>query len=333
MCRLLLLTGRYLPRITSNRFVSPSPILPSSAYPVATQNQHALILCIINGDELVFNREFMIQGYQGGRAAAQQLTQRIAAQLSSEEVHVYGRLSFWITIYFNKAELAEDLSASNICPLEQFHSFVTVSCHDCAFRLWPFTCRLRVSHTHRLGLQPLTQVTATNHWTPKYRVSSISQAICFNSTLDRISSDIHILAPDIACLLWRFVPFHQPPSLKIHIVQQPGYDPSTHMGLFSALDRDDILGKISLLYPSQPVADSVTEMPNPFTLPRLILDGLFLPEKPPRAPKKLAPLTTGSYSSVTSNGGLISPQSPDRSPGRPIDPSLVSLFACFLLSR
>jgi hypothetical protein len=69
----------------------------------------------------------MLQGYQGGRAAAQQLTQRIAAQLSSEEVHVYGRLSFWITIYFNKAELAEDLSASNICPLEQFHAFVTVS--------------------------------------------------------------------------------------------------------------------------------------------------------------------------------------------------------------
>ena len=95
------------------------------------------------------------------------------------------------------------------------------------------------------------------------------------------------------------------------------------MGLFSALDRDDIIGKFSLLYPSQAVADAVSEMPNAFTLPRLILDGLFLPEKPPRAPKKLAPLTTASYNTVTSNGGLISPQSPDR-PGRPIDPSLVS---------
>ena len=99
------------------------------------------------------------------------------------------------------------------------------------------------------------------------------------------------------------------------------------MGLFSALDRDDMLGKISLLYPSQTVADSDSEMPNSFTLPRLILDGLFLPEKPPRAPKKLAPLTTGSYSSVTSNGGLISPQSPDRPLGRPIDPSLVSFLS------
>jgi hypothetical protein len=115
---------------------------------------------------------------------------------------------------------------------------------------------------------------------------------------------------------------------------QSGYDPSTHMSVFSALDRDDILGKISLLYPSQAVADGISEMPNSFTLPRLVLDGLFLPEKPPRAPKKLAPLTTGSYSSVTSNGGLISPQSPDRPPGRPIDPSLVSHLAfCAVIFR
>jgi hypothetical protein len=108
------------------------------------------------------------------------------------------------------------------------------------------------------------------------------------------------------------------------VLVQSGYDPSTHMSVFSALDRDDILGKISLLYPSQAVADGVLEMPNSFTLPRLVLDGLFLPEKPP---KKVAPLTTGSYTSVTSNGGLISPQSPDRPPGRPIDPSLVSHLA------
>jgi len=108
-----------------------------------------------------------------------------------------------------------------------------------------------------------------------------------------------------------------------------GYDPEAHMGLFTALERDDLLGKISLLYPSQAVADAVSEGPNAFTLPRLILEGLFLPEKPPRAPKKLAPLTTGSYSAVTSNGGLISPQSPDRTLGRPIDPSLVSKTCAF----
>jgi hypothetical protein len=105
-----------------------------------------------------------------------------------------------------------------------------------------------------------------------------------------------------------------------------GYDPAIHMGLFTSFERDDVLGKVSLLHQSQATADTISEQGNAFTLPRLILDGIFLLEKPPRAPKKLAPLTTGSYISVTSNGGLISPQSPDRSLGRPIDPSLVSKF-------
>jgi 3-deoxy-D-manno-octulosonate 8-phosphate phosphatase KdsC-like HAD superfamily phosphatase len=89
-------------------------------------NQNALILCIINGDELIFDREFLVQGYQGGRAAAQQLTQSIAEQLSTEEVQVYGRLSFWITIYLNKAQVAEDLVGNNLCSQEQFQGFLTV---------------------------------------------------------------------------------------------------------------------------------------------------------------------------------------------------------------
>jgi hypothetical protein len=245
-----------------NRQISSSDFFKS--------NQHALILCIINGDELVFNREYMVQGYQGGRAAAQQLTQRIAAQLSCEEVHVFGRLSFWITIYFNKAELAEDLSANNICPLEQFHAFITGFTHA--------SPRFTTVDTG-YGYEPLDA-----------KIQEYLQTYTY-----------------------------LPQTLRVFF---GGYDPSTHMSVFSALDRDDILGKISLLYPSQAVADGISEMPNSFTLPRLVLDGLFLPEKPPRAPKKLAPLTTGSYSSVTSNGGLISPQSPDRPPGRPIDPSL-----------
>jgi hypothetical protein len=92
-----------------------------------TQNQNPLILCIVNGDELVFNREFLNQGYQGGRTAAQQLTQAIAEHLSKEETQVYGRLSFWITIYLTKSELAEDLSANNICTQEQFQAFLAVS--------------------------------------------------------------------------------------------------------------------------------------------------------------------------------------------------------------
>ncbi|PPQ77359.1 hypothetical protein CVT25_010941 [Psilocybe cyanescens] len=198
-------------------------------------NNNALILCIINGDEFVFNRDLLNQGYQGGRTAAQHLTQAIAEQLSGEEVHVFGRLSFWITIYLNKAELAEDISGNGICTQDQFQAFLSNIFKSSLVSLKLFVSSLEVSNT--------------------------------------------------------------------------------------ALEKDQMLGKIVVLYTSH-TQDNNNDRPNVFSLPRLVLDGLFLLEKLPRAPKKLAPLSTGPYSAVTSNGGLISPQSPPRPPGRPIDPSL-----------
>lgn len=97
------------------------------------------------------------------------------------------------------------------------------------------------------------------------------------------------------------------------------------MTTLSALERDQMLGKIVILYPAQGSPNGNSENTNVFSMPRLAVDGLFLAGKLPRGlPKKLAPLSTSSYSSVTSNGGLISPQSPARPSGRPIDPSLVN---------
>ena len=108
-----------------------------------------------------------------------------------------------------------------------------------------------------------------------------------------------------------------------------GYDVTAYMSTFSALEKDQILGKLVLLYSNH---DNIAvESPGTYSLPRLVLNRLFLSESVPHVVKKLAPLATGPFSSVTSNGGLISPQSPARSVGRPIDPSLVSLFplSCF----
>lgn len=73
----------------------------------------------------MFNREFLTEGYHGGRAAAQQLTKAIAEHLSNEDVHLYGRLSFWITVYLNKRNLSETLVLNNVCSEEQFDSFLT----------------------------------------------------------------------------------------------------------------------------------------------------------------------------------------------------------------
>ena len=115
--------------------LSPVVLLQYNHHHPPTQNQNPLILCIVNGDELVFNRELLNQGYQGGRTAAQQLTQAIAEHLSKEETQVYGRLSFWITIYLTKNELAEDLSAHNVCSQEQFQAFLAV-CFPPNYRLF-----------------------------------------------------------------------------------------------------------------------------------------------------------------------------------------------------
>ena len=101
-----------------------------------------------------------------------------------------------------------------------------------------------------------------------------------------------------------------------------GYDVMAYMSTFSALEKDQILGKLVLLYSTH---DNIAaDNPAMYSLPRLVLNRLFLSERVPHVVKKLAPLATGPFGSVTSNGGLISPQSPARSAGRSIDPSLVS---------
>lgn len=235
-------------------------------------NPNALILCIINGDELLFNREFLGQGYQGGRTAAQQLTQAIAGKLSSEEVHVYGRLSFWITIYFNKSELSEDLSTHNICTQEQFQAFF----------------------------------------------AGFTQASPRFTTVD-VGPSKDALEAKIKEYIQVFTAF--PQTLRLFF---GGYDPMTYASILSALEKDQMLGKIVVLDAAQDLEANVEQSKNfPYSLPRLSVEGLFLTEKLARTPKKLAPLSTGGpYSSVTSNGGLISPQSPARSHGRPIDLSL-----------
>jgi len=80
-----------------------------------------------------------------------------------------------------------------------------------------------------------------------------------------------------------------------------------------------LLGKIVMLHLSNDT-DVESRLP---PLPGLNTDGLFTRDKPPRGTTKLSPLTVGSFGSLTTNGGLMSPQSPPRTIGRLVDPSLV----------
>lgn len=92
----------------------------------------------------------------------------------------------------------------------------------------------------------------------------------------------------------------------------PGY-----ISTFSTLEKEQLLGKVVRLSVSVDLEEAESKLPS---LPRLVLEGLFMEEKLPRVVTKLAPLSVGPVSTVTTNGGLISPQSPG---GRQIDPSLV----------
>ncbi|KAJ2930205.1 hypothetical protein H1R20_g6869, partial [Candolleomyces eurysporus] len=69
-------------------------------------NQNPLILCVINGDELVFNRDLLSQGFQGGRLAAQEITKAIAEHLTKEE-----------------ADLLEAVLSNGVCTHEHFEAF------------------------------------------------------------------------------------------------------------------------------------------------------------------------------------------------------------------
>jgi hypothetical protein len=88
------------------------------------QSQSLLVLCVIDGDACIFNDLLLRQGHEGGRQAAQQLTRAVADYLTSEDIHVLGRLSFWVTIYFNKAVLAGVLERHKLCSPEQLDAFI-----------------------------------------------------------------------------------------------------------------------------------------------------------------------------------------------------------------
>ncbi|KZT12842.1 uncharacterized protein LAESUDRAFT_808368 [Laetiporus sulphureus 93-53] len=89
------------------------------------KNQNPLVLCVIDGDANVFNPSLIAEGHKGGRLAAQELTKGIAEFLAQEEVQVFGRLSFWVTVYLHKRGLLSMLQSENICSADQFEAFIT----------------------------------------------------------------------------------------------------------------------------------------------------------------------------------------------------------------
>ncbi len=78
----------------------------------------------MDGNANIFNQSYLSRGVQGGQDAARDLTKAIAEFLSQEDVQVFGRLSFWITLFFNRGQLLDMLLGSDICTAEQFSAFL-----------------------------------------------------------------------------------------------------------------------------------------------------------------------------------------------------------------
>ncbi|GLB33666.1 hypothetical protein LshimejAT787_0105500 [Lyophyllum shimeji] len=217
-------------------------------------NQNPLILCVVNGDENIFIRELLVQGQQGGRAAAQQLTKSIAEYLSNEDVHIFGRLSFWITVYYNRMELDDFLRTHRICTSEQFEGFLA----------------------------------GFSQSSPRFLMVDVG---------------FHKDAADSKLKEYLQTYTRFPQTLRVFFAGGQS-DVPDYMSMFSSLEKEQLLGKIVMLRSSSDL-EVDSRLPS---LPRLIVDGLFMTEKP--------------SGRVTTNGGLLSPQSPARGGGRLIDPCL-----------
>ncbi|KAJ4472339.1 hypothetical protein J3R30DRAFT_3524603 [Lentinula aciculospora] len=87
-------------------------------------NGAPLVLCVINGQKTFFNQSLLTLGFIGGQNAAQYFTKAISDYLTSEMVQIFGRLSFWVSIYFNKSELVSMLVGQGICSREQLEGFL-----------------------------------------------------------------------------------------------------------------------------------------------------------------------------------------------------------------
>ena len=107
------------------------------------------------------------------------------------------------------------------------------------------------------------------------------------------------------------------------------------MPTLSSLAKEELLGKLVFLQGYNEMSPEMLQL----TLPSIKVEGLFLADKPAhmlRRPGPPGPLVLpGVTSTVTTNGGLISPQSETHSivgaphrpgtAGQPIDPTKVSI--------
>ncbi|KAF9055082.1 hypothetical protein BDZ89DRAFT_5283 [Hymenopellis radicata] len=85
----------------------------------------SLVHCALEGNNIMFDPVLLARGLEGAEDAVEQVRKRIAIELSRQGIQAQEVSSFSINIYFNKEQVAESLTSSNICTREQFDAFFT----------------------------------------------------------------------------------------------------------------------------------------------------------------------------------------------------------------
>ncbi|KAI0375786.1 hypothetical protein BV20DRAFT_16171 [Pilatotrama ljubarskyi] len=100
--------------------------LPSLSRQASNHNlaQDPLVLCAIDGDRLMFHPSLIERGYDGGRQAALDFTKAIAHELLLQDLSGCDRLSFWVTLFFNKRALLNAFRDEGMARPEQLEAFL-----------------------------------------------------------------------------------------------------------------------------------------------------------------------------------------------------------------
>ncbi|KAH7101337.1 hypothetical protein BKA62DRAFT_770616 [Auriculariales sp. MPI-PUGE-AT-0066] len=82
---------------------------------------NSLVVCLIDGDGTIFAPEYLSDGQQGGRRAAQALNAGLLEYLNSDGVRSGIRII--VNLYVNKLGLRTTLARANVCSIQQYDSF------------------------------------------------------------------------------------------------------------------------------------------------------------------------------------------------------------------
>ncbi|KAJ7706142.1 hypothetical protein B0H17DRAFT_1035886 [Mycena rosella] len=87
------------------------------------QHDNPLLLCLIDGDGHIFQKDLIVQGHTGGRQAAMLLTKGLLNYTRAIDTQMSTRAQVWLTVYCNKTGLVETLVNQDVCTKEQFEDF------------------------------------------------------------------------------------------------------------------------------------------------------------------------------------------------------------------